>query len=132
MQANTGNVQLPAFRLYGLLGCPHCAMAQEFFNREQIPVLVVVGNDDPIADAGVRWALAQKNPTRGADAPAAYPMLVCTFGKQIVEGYREDEYRKLADAYHVLFGTGAPNQVGGGQQLDAEAAPQAAETTAGA
>src|SRR6266481_1406411 len=100
---------LPPFRLYGLIGCPHCVEAEQFFRTEGLPVLVVIGNDDPIAEAGVKAVTGKPE--------AAFPMLVCTFGKQIVEGFKEDEYRKLFDAYRILFNSPRPPvEASGGQQ----------------
>ena len=128
-----GNVMIPPFRLYGLIGCPHCVQAEQFFRTENIPVMVIVGNDDPIAEAGVRWAMQVKNPSIPSDAPAVFPMLVCTFGKQIIEGWKEDEYRKLADAYRVLFNSAsASDAASSGQQLVPETPTASPEVSAGA
>lgn len=94
--------------------------------------MVIVANDDPIVEAGVQWAMRQKNANLDANTPASYPMLVCTFGRQIIEGWKEDEYRKLADAYRVLFNSAsASDSVGSGQQPKPEASAEAAEVSTG-
>ncbi|SRR6266404_596879 len=122
---NTVPNMLPPFRLYGLIGCPHCVQAEQLFRTEGLPVLVVIGNDDPIAEAGVKAVTGKSE--------ANFPMLVCTFGKQIVEGFKEDEYRKLFDAYRILFNSPRPSvEASGGQQSDASVETPIAPIVAGA
>lgn len=112
MEATQG--LLPPFRLYGQVGCPHCVEAQNFLLKENLPYLVVVTNDDPVADAGLRAFSKTGEPK--------VPLLVCTFSKQIVEGFPNDEYRKLADAYNTLFRPSTPNVSAGEQQPQPEVA----------
>lgn len=133
------NGGLPPFRLYGLLGCPHCGLAEQFLRSQNLPTMIIAANDDPIAEAGVKWAMKQKNPELKDDAPAVFPILVCTFGKQIVEGFKEDEYRRLADAWHILSGTTASingpsalDSVNSGQQPNGQATTPPPETATGA
>src|SRR5882757_5304318 len=41
-------IQLPAFTLYGLIGCPHCESAEKYLRVRNLPVNLVVANEDPI------------------------------------------------------------------------------------
>lgn len=110
------NIQLPPFTLYGLLGCPHCAQAEQYLRVRGIPVNLVVANDDPIADAGIKAVLKEEL--------AQYPVLVNRITKSLQTGFDEGKYRELTDAYFNLAGAGAPNFFGGGQQPQPQTAEQ--------
>jgi glutaredoxin len=114
--------QLPPFRLYGLVGCPHCVEAESYLHEKGLPAILVVANDDPIAQAGVK-ALT------GEDA---YPILCCTIDKTIVKGFKRDEFDRLAELYRTTFGGGLHNGVGGQLQPNGPDSPQAAEVLKGA
>src|ERR1700686_4073111 len=88
--------QLPPFRLYGLLGCPHCVQAESFLRSRLLPTITVIANGDPIAAAGVK-ALT------GTDE---YPVLCCSLDNSIVKGFNEGEYERLNRLFHELAGSG--------------------------
>ena len=105
-------IQVPPFTLYGLLGCPHCAQAEQYLRVRGIPVNLVVANEDPIADAGVKAILNESQ--------AQYPVLVNRISKSIQKGFDEGKFRELTDSYFALAGAGAPNFFGGGQLAQSE------------
>lgn len=97
-------MQIPPYTLYGLVGCPHCEAAEQFLRVRNLPVGLVIANEDPIADAGV------KELTGGED----YPVLVNKITKSILKGFDEGKYRELAEDFYARSGAGAPNVFGGG------------------
>jgi len=99
---------LPPFRLYGLIGCPHCAEAETFLREKVVPTLVIIANDDIIAIEGIK-AVTKK-------PEAAFPVLCCTFNNEIIEGFKKDEYDRLVKAYHTLFSPSPSNLPAGEQQ----------------
>ena len=88
---------LPPFRLYALMGCPHCVEAENFLRNRVAPALTVIANDDPIANAGVKQLTGQEQ----------YPVLCCTFNKEIVVGFKPEDYDRVVKLYHTLAGAGA-------------------------
>lgn len=113
---------LPPFRLYGLLGCPHCAQAEQFLRSRQCPVITIIANDDPIASAGILSLTGQTN----------YPVMCYTPLKEIVKGFEEGVYDRLVKAYHAAAGAGAFDVSPGEQQSQLKAEALSAEATTGA
>lgn len=115
---------LPPFRLYGLIGCPHCISAEEFLRGRQCPVITIVANDDPIALAGVKALTNEPN----------YPVLCYTPEKEIIKGFNEGEYERLVKDYRAKLSAGTFDLPLGEQQpqpqgpiiVQASEAPQGA------
>ena len=118
------------FTLYGLLGCPHCSEAEKFLRSRGIATILVIANDDPIAKEGVLAAgreaakakakAAGASETETAAAIAAvvdeYPVLVSRLTKEIIRGYKQEDYERLANIVFALNGSGAPSVFSGQQQ----------------
>ena len=98
--------QIPPFTLYGLVGCPHCGQAEQYLRVRGIPVNLVVANEDPVADAGIKAVLQDEN--------AQYPVLVNRISRGIVKGFDEGKYRELSELFFAMSGAGTPNVFGGG------------------
>jgi glutaredoxin len=106
---------LSPFVLYGLMGCPHCSDAETYLKKAGVPYLINVANEDPIADEGIKKLT-------GKDA-AEYPVLLYKLTKQIVVGYKPEEYEHLVRAFFTFVGSSTPNTFGG-QQPDIPQATQ--------
>lgn len=113
--------QVPMFRLYGLIGCPHCLEAESFLRNRQVPFLVNLGNGDPIIAAGIKEITKQEG----------YPVLVVTFTNpiEIITGYKQEDYDRLARLYHQLAGAGAFAVPDSGQQAQPQAAGESTPPT---
>src|SRR5579859_7270179 len=88
---------LPPFRLYGLLGCPHCVQAEAYLRSKQCPVITVISNDDPIATAGVTSVTGSPD----------FPVLCYIPSKEVIKGFNEGEYERLVRAYRTALSAGA-------------------------
>lgn len=112
-------INLPPFRLYGLMGCPHCLNAERFLRSRQCPVIVVIANDDPIALAGVQAAAGTSD----------FPVLCYTPEKTIIKGFNEGEYGRVVQDYRARLSAGLFDVPTGeqliGPQAEAPLAPSA-------
>lgn len=100
-------MQLPAFVLYGLIGCPHCVEAEAYFRKIGIPFVIVVANEDPIIDEGIKKFSGKEI--------AEYPVLLYKTTKDIVIGYNPEKYEQLVKSFYALASSSAPSIFGGQQ-----------------
>lgn len=115
-------MMLPPFRLYGLVGCPHCMTAEAFLRSRQCPVITVISNDDPIATAGVT----------AVTGAAEFPVLCYTPNKEVLKGFIEGEYERLVADYRTRLSAGAFDIPTGAEQSGAETPAAPAEAATGA
>jgi glutaredoxin len=94
------------FTLYGLVGCPHCVEAESFLRVRNLPFNLVIANDDPIADAGIKDVTGQAN----------YPVLIYKPLKKYVVGFEKEKYAEFADNFYALLSASTPSVFNGGQQ----------------
>jgi hypothetical protein len=113
---------LPVFRLYGLLGCPHCIEAEAYLRSKQVPVMTIIANDDPIASAGVNAILGSLE----------FPVMCYTPAKEIIKGFNEGEYARLVGVYRAALSAGAFDLPLGTEQPLGQNTPEVAEPTTGA
>ena len=114
--------QLPPFRLYGLIGCPHCVEAETYLRTQNVPAILIVANDDPIAQAGVEKVTGASE----------YPVLCCTLDNSIVRGFNRVEFERLSKLYHSQLGISVSDGVGGEQQPSVPAPTTSPQPTPGA
>lgn len=107
-------MNLTPFILYGLLGCPHCAEAETYLRKVGVPTTLVIANEDPIADAGVKQLTGSSQ----------YPILIYRPTKEYVVGFLPEKYERLARAFYSVSSAGVPGVFGGEQQPIAEVAQQ--------
>lgn len=93
------------FVLYGLLGCPHCGEAENYLKRAGVPFFSFVANEDPIADEGLKAITKQDK--------ADYPVLLYKLTKQIVVGYRPEQYEQLVRDFYTRVGAGTSDTFSG-------------------
>lgn len=103
--------QVPPFTLYGLIGCPHCAEAEAYLRARNLPVNLVVSNEDPIADAGVKAVLGSP----------MYPVLIYRPTSAILTGFDEGKYSEVANDYFKRLSAGSANVFGSGLQPQPQA-----------
>jgi len=91
---------------------------------------LVIANDDPVAQEGIlemsRRKIAFESKAAGkseeettqavAEAKADYPLLVSRVTKEIVTGFKEEEYARVATAYFALVSASAPSVFANQQQ----------------
>ncbi|SRR5258708_26840755 len=99
-------MNVPAFTLYGLIGCVHCAEAEKFLTSHGIIFNVVIANEDPIANAGVKQITEQE----------AYPVLVYKLTKEILKGFVREDYERVANDYYARVSASTQSIFGSGQQ----------------
>lgn len=115
----TQQVTIPQFTLYGLLGCPHCSQAETFLRARNIPALLVIANNDPIIIKGIKEVTGQEN----------YPVLWHRASNEIVIGFNQEAYERLAKNHFDLVGANSSGLFGGGQQPSPQAQVPPAEAT---
>jgi glutaredoxin len=96
------------FILYGLVGCPTCAQAEEYLRKVGVPFAVFVVNGDPIADEGIKKITGKE--------VAEYPVLLYKATKELVVGYKPEDYERLAKSFYTLVGTSTPSVFDSQQQ----------------
>lgn len=109
---------MPALRLYGLQGCPHCEQALQFLTARKLPFDVVVANGDPVISEGIKALLSQK-----AGHPILldeYPLLVSQTTNEVIVGWKPEEYERIGKIFDVLFRTGTLDLSAGGQRAGEE------------
>lgn len=99
-------ISIPAFTLYGLVGCQHCSEAEMFLRTKRLPFILVLANSDPVADLGVRQLTGKDE----------YPVLIYKPTKEYVVGFKQDQYERLANAFDTLIGANAVSVFGSQQQ----------------
>lgn len=99
--------QLPMFTLYGLIGCPHCAVAEQFLKARNIPFIAMFANDDPIIDAGIKAVTGKPE--------SQFPVVLFRQSKEIVVGFKQEDYERLANSFYSLNSTGSPSIFAGQQ-----------------
>ena len=109
-------------RMYVLDGCPSCQKAANFVQSKQVPCEFILANNDPIITAG------KKSLNNGEDK---YPVFVCNMTKDIIVGFKEEDYDRVCKAAGVLFGNSTWNVSGGGQPNNAQAPSPTTEVAAG-
>ena len=109
-------MNLPLFTLYGIFGCPHCGNAEQFFKSRNIPILLMIANDDPIIAAGVKQLTGKDD----------YPVLVSRLpNKEVITGFKEEEYERVAKSFYSLNGAGSSSIFASQQQPVFQASVQA-------
>lgn len=110
-------MQLPFFTLYGLIGCPHCRSAEQFLKARNIPVLLMIANDDPVIAAGVKQITGKDE----------FPVLVSRLPnmKEVKSGFVEEDYERFAKSFYSLNGAGSSSLFASQQQPVASASVQA-------
>lgn len=86
-------MNIPAFTLYGLIGCHHCEEADNFLRSRNLPYNVVISNNDPIAEAGIKIVLKLEEST--------YPVLICKLSNEVISGFKREEYERVASDYYT-------------------------------
>lgn len=99
-------MQLPPFTLYGLIGCSHCANAEAFLRSRNLPFIAMIANEDPIVNAGVKELT-------GNDT---YPVLVVKFNKEIIAGFKQEDYERVASAFYAVNSPSTNSLFAGEQQ----------------
>lgn len=84
-------VQNLAFRLYGQVGCPHCAQAEQFLRVRNLPAQIIPLFGDPVVASGIQAIT-------GGDA---IPVLISFLSPEVevIVGYKENEYKRLAELF---------------------------------
>jgi glutaredoxin len=101
------------FRLFGLIGCPHCVDAEKYLREKFIPADLIVSNDDPVIAEGVKLI--------GKTSEPQFPVLLYRPTKELIVGFKPEEYERVISHYSSLVRTSAPNTFGGGQQPSQQA-----------
>jgi glutaredoxin len=100
-------MNLPAFTLYGLLGCPHCADSEAFLRTRNLSTTLIIANGDPIISEGIKKVTDQDQ----------YPVLFCRLNNEIVRGFNQEAYERLANLYYSLSRPSIPSVFGNEQQF---------------
>jgi hypothetical protein len=109
-------MNISPFTLYGLKGCVHCHKAEAFMRARSLPTILVMANDDPVAKEGaiavsrelmrVESKAAGKSEEETATAVAAvveeYPILVSRVTREVIKGFKEADYERLANVVFSL------------------------------
>lgn len=101
-------ISIPPFVLYGLIGCSHCAEAENYLKRAGVPFSVFVANEDPIADEGIKKLSGREQST--------YPVLLYKLTKEIVVEYKPEEYERLVKDFYSRLSASTPSVFGSEQQ----------------
>jgi glutaredoxin len=121
-------MNISPFVLYGLIGCPHCETAEKYLRARNVPANLIIANDDPIAQQGALAIARQKAKDQAvgkseeeiAAAVAAardeYPLLVSRVTREVINGFKEDDYARVLSAYFAIASTSAPSVFSGQQQ----------------
>lgn len=115
-------MMLAPFRLYGIVGCPHCADAEAFLRDHRMPTEVIIANDDQVIKEG-------NIKLYGADN---YPVLVSRVTREVVQGFKREDYERIDKAFGAQLNAGAVSAFGGGQQPDGQNPASVPEMAAGA
>jgi len=115
----TQQATIPQFTLYGLIGCPHCFQAETFLRARSMPAFLIVSNNDPIIAKGVKEITGQEN----------YPVLWHRLTNEIVIGFNQEVYERLAKNYFDGVSAGASGLFSGVQQPSTEAQVPAPQVT---
>lgn len=99
-------MNLPPFTLYGLVGCPHCVHAEQYLKVRGIPYIAMYVQNDPLISAGIRQVT-------GTDEA---PVLVSRLSNEVISGFKEQEYERVAKLFYTLAGPSAPSIFAGEQQ----------------
>lgn len=73
--------------------------------------MAVVANDDPIINEGIKKLTGSEE----------YPVLLAKFNKEIVKGFKQEDYERVAQAFYALNGPSAPSLFGSEQQSQSQA-----------
>ena len=112
-------MNVPAFTLYGLVNCPHCANAEMFLTGHGLTFNAVIANEDPIANAGVKQITGQEE----------YPVLVYKLTKEILKCFAREEYERVANDYFARVSASSPSIFGSGQQPQPQASSESKAST---
>lgn len=112
-------MSIAPFVLYGLMNCPHCLQAEVYLKKAGVPFTVFVANDDPIADEGIKKITGKET--------SEYPVLLYKVTKDVVVGYKPEEYERLSKSFYSLVSASSPS-VFGGQQPDIPQGAQPPQT----
>ncbi|SRR6266576_2765980 len=113
-------MNIPAFTLYGLIGCSHCADAEKFLVSHGLGFNIVIVNEDPIATTGIKQVT-------GEDAA---PVLVYKLTKEILKGFVREDYERVANDYYSRVSASTPSIFGVGQQSQSQVTSEAKASTA--
>lgn len=113
-------MNIPAFTLYGLIGCQHCADSEKFLVSRGLMFNAVIANEDPIANAGIKQITGQEE----------YPVLVYKLTKEILKGFVREEYERVANDYYARVSASSPSIFGSGQQPQSQAPSESKASTA--
>lgn len=89
------------FRLYGNEGCPYCEQAAQFLLQRQLPVQFVAVGDDPILQEGIKRVLKSEQ--------VLVPALVSFLTGEVISGFKEGEYKRVADHFNAQRRVSLPN-----------------------
>lgn len=81
-----------ALRLYGNQGCPHCMAALAFLEASKVPVQSISVEGDPIITAGLDKIYGSS---------AGVPVLVSFDTKNVITGFKVDEYERMVKDFHA-------------------------------
>jgi hypothetical protein len=116
--------------LYGLQGCVHCQKAEAFLRARSLPTILVTANDDPVAKLGNIAVLqesvkllakaANKSEEDTAKDVAAvieeYPLLVSRVSREVIKGFKEEDYERIAKVYFTIASASPSGVFGPPQQ----------------
>ncbi len=87
--------------LYAQNGCPGCAQAIPFWQRTNLPLIIIEINIDPFAAEGIKALHSSKQ--------IMVPALVSPLTKEYVFGFNQLAYERIADAYRAAIRAVAPD-----------------------
>lgn len=111
------------FRVYSLENCVFCKQAVAFLKSQGVPGEAIFSDNDPIITEGV-VKLTGKN---------EFPVLLSRLTNEIITGWKQEEYERVAKVYRALYGASASNLSVDGKPVVQEtpvAAPESVATTA--
>jgi glutaredoxin len=110
------------FRLYGLLGCPHCSTAETFMRDHRLPCEIIIANNDPLISAGNKALTGEDQ----------YPVLLSRITNEVVKGFKVEDYERLDKAFAAQLSAGNPGIFNSGFQSDGQAPPAPTKAAPGA
>jgi glutaredoxin len=109
------NLNIPPFTLYGLIGCPHCVRAEQYLKIRNVPYIAMYINGDPIITEGIKQV---------TNANQEAPVLVSRLTNEVISGFKEPDYERVAKLFYSLAGISAPSIFGGAEQPVPQASVQ--------
>lgn len=87
------------FRLYSLENCPFCLQARNFLVGSGVPWEDIISDNDPIIKTGIEKLAGEDR----------FPVLLSRVTNEIILGWKEEDYKRVVEAYNRINGAGATN-----------------------